>query len=63
MKKKITRIISIELQPKKVVVVVIVVAVVVVVFVVGLVVGGGVVVIVGHRNLNLKFGQNRVNNK
>ena len=45
---------------------VIVVAIVVVVFVVGLVVfglvvvGGIVVVIVGHRNLNLKFGQNHV---
>ena len=40
----------------------------VVVFVVGivvfgLVVVGGVVVIVGHRNLNLKFSQNRVNSK
>ena len=47
-----TRLSSIESQPKKVVVVV----VVVVVFVV-------FVTIVGHKNLNLKFGQNWVNNK
>ena len=55
----LTRLISIESQPKKVVVVV------VIVFVFGLVVVGCVVVvvIVGHRNLNLKFGQNWVNNK
>ena len=61
-----SRLISIESHPKKVVVVVVVVAVIVVgvlvvVFVVGLVVV--VVVIVGHRNPNLKFGQNLVNNK
>ena len=69
-----TRLSSIESQPKKVVVV----AVVVDVFVVGVgfvVAGGGVlgvvdavlvlvvlvVIIVGHRNLTLQFGQNRVN--
>ena len=51
-----TRLISIESQSKKVVVVA--------VFVVGLVLVGVVVVIfVGYRNLTLKFGQNRVNNK
>ena len=43
----LTRLISIESQPKKVVVVVVVV----------------VVDIVGHRNLTLKFGPNWVNNK
>ena len=48
--------ITFELQLKEVVVM----AVVGVVFVVGLVVV--VVVIVGHRNLTLKFGQNRANN-
>ena len=60
-KMDLTRLISIESQPKKVVVVV------VIVFVFGLVVVGCVVVvviiIVGHRNLTLKFGQNWVNNK
>ena len=61
-----TRLSSIESQPKKVVVVVVFVVVVmlivvlVVVVVVGLVV---VVIVVGHRNLILKFGQNRVNDK
>ena len=50
-KKEKTGLSSIESQPKKVVVVVFIV--------VGLV----VVVIVGHRNLSLKFGQNRVNDK
>ena len=55
MKDFITRLSSIESQPKKVVVVVVVVVwVVVVVF---------VVIIVGHHNLTLKFCQNRVNNK
>ena len=36
-----------------------------IVIVVGLAVGGVVVLVVidGHRNLNLKFGQNRVNSK
>ena len=50
-----TRLSSIESQPKKLVVV----------FVEGIVVGGGgiVIVIVGHRNITLKFGQNRVNTK
>ena len=43
-----TRLNSIESQPKKVVVVVVVF---------------GVVIIVGRKNLNLKFGQNWVNNK
>ena len=52
-----TRLSSIESQPKKVVVVVVIV-VVVVLFVFWL-----VVIIVGHRNLTLKFGQNFVNNK
>ena len=47
----ITRLSSIESQPKKVVVIVVVVAVVFV-----------VVIIVGHINLTLKFGQNWVNN-
>ena len=51
---KITRLNSIESQPKKVVVVVVIV-VVVVVFV--------VVIILGHKNLTLKFDQNCVNNK
>ena len=55
----ITRLSSIESQPKKVVVVVVFVVVVVlvvvlVVVVVGLVV---VVIVVGHRNLISKFGQ------
>ena len=55
-----SRLVSIESQSKKVVV-----GVLFVVYVVGLVVGSVVVVvvIVGHRNLNLKFGQNWVNNK
>ena len=48
----ITRLISIESQPKKIVVVVLVVVVFVVVFV--------VVIIVGHKNLTLKFGQSWV---
>ena len=58
----LTRLSSIESQPKKVVVVVIVVVIVVVVviFVVVFVV---VVTIVGHKNRTLKFGQNWVNNK
>ena len=64
---KLTRLSSIESQPKKVdvVVVVVVLVVVVVVFVVvGLVdVVGGVVIIVGHRNLTLKFVPNRFSNK
>ena len=46
-----TRLSSIESQPKKVVVVVVIVVVVVV-----------VVIIVGHKNLTLKFGQNWINN-
>ena len=52
----ITILISIESQPNKVVVVVVVV---------GLVFLGVVVVaaIVGHRNLTLKVGKNRINNK
>ena len=58
----VTRLSSIESQPKKVVVVfvvvVVVLLVVVLVVVVGLVV---VVIIVGNRNLISKFGQNRVN--
>ena len=54
---KKTRLSSIESQPQKVV------AVVVHIFVVVFVVGAAVVIIVGHRNLNLKFGQNRVNDK
>ena len=44
-----TRLSSIESQPKKVVIVVVIVVVV-------------VVIIVGHKNLTLKFGQNWVNN-
>ena len=52
--KEITRLSSIEPQPKKVVVIV-VVLVVVVVFV--------VVIIVGNKYLTLRFGQNWVNNK
>ena len=48
-----TRLSSIESQPKKAVVVVVEVAVLVFV----------VVIIVGHKNLILKFGQNRVNDK
>ena len=50
-----SRLVSIESQSKKVVV-----GVLFVVYVVGLVVGSVVVVvvIVGHRNLNLNFGQN-----
>ena len=59
-----TRLISIASKPKKVVAVIFV-GVLVVVFVVGLV-GGGVVVdvvIVGHKDLNLKFCQNQVNNR
>ena len=54
--KGLNLLISIESQTKKVVVVVVVVVVFVAVSLV-------VVVIVGHRNLTLKFGQNRVNNK
>ena len=52
-------------HPKKAVVAVVVVEVVVVSVPVGLVVvvGHVVVKIVGHRNLSLKFGQKRVNNK
>ena len=57
-----TRLSSIELQPKKIVVVVFVVGHVVVVITVFVVVVI-VVIIVGHRNLTLKFGQKRVNNK
>ena len=58
-----TRLSSIKSQPKKVVVVVVVVVKmnvvrVVVVAVIGLV----VVIIVSHRNQNLKFSQNLVNN-
>ena len=58
---------DIETRLKVVVVVVVVVFVVVVVvvavFLVGLAVVGLVVVVVSKRNLSLKFGQNRVNNK
>ena len=46
---------SIESQPEKVVVVVVVVGLVFV--------GVVVVIIAGHKNLTLRFGQNRVDNK
>ena len=55
-----TRLSSIESQPKKIVVVAdVLIVVLVVVFVVGLIVV--LVFIVGHRKLTLKFGQNWVN--
>ena len=53
----------IESQPKKIVVVGVVVVVVVIIFVVAVIAIIVAVVIVGYRNLSLKFGQNRVNNK
>ena len=52
----VTRLSSIESQPKKGVGVVVVVVTGVFVVVV-------VIIIVGHRNLTLKFGQNQVNHK
>ena len=57
LKKYLTRLSSIESQPKKVAVVVIVVVVV------GLVVGVAVVIILCQRNLCLKYDQNWFNNK
>ena len=65
-RKRESRLRSIESQPKKVVLVFVVI-VVVAVFVVGLVVVVlfvvVAVIIVGKRNIFLKFGQHRVNNK
>ena len=58
-----TRLSLIESQPKKVVVVVVFVVGVMLVVVLIVVVVVIVVIVVGHRNLILKFGQNRVNDK